>query len=164
MDAIISERDDYKTNMLMVQDMLRKIGVNLNLQVQDHASYQANIRKDRWHRGGVVDGDGADGAAGAQRVPVEAGRSRQAHRRCATSRITAKSAAISDDLVAKAVAETDVTKQLEYLKEAQLQVLKDVPLITLQTAPIITAFQGKIDLGYKPVTALRPVRLLDRQN
>ena len=57
-----------------------------------------------------------------------------------------------DDLVAKAVAETDTAKQLAYLKEAQLQVLRDVPVVSLQTAPIITAMHGKLDLGFKPVS------------
>jgi peptide/nickel transport system substrate-binding protein len=151
MDAIISERDDYKTNMLMVQDMLRKIGVNLNLQVQDHASYQANIRQDR---GTVVELSTAMEPTAPQ-VLNEFLSKQAAVGKPSSLRNFSHYGEVGgniDDLVAKAVAEADAAKQLEYLKQAQLQVLKDVPLITLQTAPIITAFQGKIDLGYKPVS------------
>jgi peptide/nickel transport system substrate-binding protein len=151
MDAIISERDDYKTNMLMVQDMLRKIGVNLNLQVQDHASYQANIRQDR---GTVVELSTAMEPTAPQ-VLNEFLSKQAAVGKPSSLRNFSHYGEVGgniDDLVAKAVAEADAARQLEYLKQAQLQVLKDVPLITLQTAPIITAFQGKIDLGYKPVS------------
>ncbi|MDL2402005.1 ABC transporter substrate-binding protein [Rhizobium mayense] len=151
LDAIISERDDYKTNMLMVQDMLRKIGVNLNLQVQDHASYQANIRQDR---GTVVELSTAMEPTAPQ-VLNEFLSKQAAVGKPSSLRNFSHYGEVGgniDDLVAKAVAEADAAKQLEYLKQAQLQVLKDVPLITLQTAPIITAFQGKIDLGYKPVS------------
>ncbi|MDE1996769.1 MAG: hypothetical protein KGI75_29990 [Rhizobiaceae bacterium] len=151
MDAIISERDDYKTNMLMVQDMLRKIGVNLNLQVQDHASYQANIRQDR---GTIVELSTAMEPTAPQ-VLNEFLSKQAAVGKPSSLRNFSHYGEVGgniDDLVAKAVAEPDAAKQLDYLKQAQLQVLKDVPLITLQTAPIITAFQGKIDLGYKPVS------------
>src|SRR3712207_7947564 len=36
-EALGSERSDYRQNMLMVQDMLRKVGINLQLKIVDHA-------------------------------------------------------------------------------------------------------------------------------
>src|SRR3712207_6970855 len=45
-EALGSERSDYRQNMLMVQDMLRKVGINLQLKIVDHAGYHAAIRKD----------------------------------------------------------------------------------------------------------------------
>ena len=48
-EASVSERSDYKTNMLMVQDMLRKIGINVQLKIVDHASYHASDPQGRRH-------------------------------------------------------------------------------------------------------------------
>jgi peptide/nickel transport system substrate-binding protein len=151
MDAIISERDDYKTNMLMVQDMLRKVGVTLNLQVQDHASYHANIRKDR---GTIVELSTAMEPTAPQVLNEFLSKAAAVGKPSSLRNFShyGEVGGSIDDLLAKAVVETDETKQLDYLKQAQLQVLRDVPVVALQTAPIITAFQGKIDLGFNPVS------------
>ena len=42
----ISEREEYKTNLLIVQEQLRKVGIQLNMRVVDHASYHNDIRRD----------------------------------------------------------------------------------------------------------------------
>jgi peptide/nickel transport system substrate-binding protein len=151
MDVIISERDDYKTNMLMVQDMLRKVGVTLNLQVQDHASYQANIRKDR---GTIVELSTAMEPTAPQVLNEFLSKAAAVGKPSSLRNFShyGEVGGSIDDLLAKAIAETDEAKQLDLLKQAQLQVLRDVPLVTLQTAPIIAAIQGKLDLGYNPVS------------
>lgn len=150
-DAIISERPDYKTNMLMVQDMLRKVGVTINLQVQDHASYHANIRQDR---GTIVELSTAMEPTAPQVLNEFLSKAAAVGKPSALRNFShyGEVGGNIDDLVAKAVAETDTDKQLAYLKEAQLQVLRDVPVVSLQTAPIITAMHGKLDLGFKPVS------------
>src|SRR4029079_2769876 len=45
-EAYTSQREDYKSVMLIVQDLMRKVGVNINLQVIDHTTFHANNRKD----------------------------------------------------------------------------------------------------------------------
>ncbi len=150
-DAIISERPDYKVNMLMVQDMLRKVGVNVNLQVQDHASYHANIRQDR---GTIVELSTAMEPTAPQVLNEFLSKAAAVGKPSSLRNFShyGEVGGSVDDLVAKAVAETDTAKQLEYLKEAQLQILRDVPVVALQTAPLITAMHGKLDLGFNPVS------------
>lgn len=150
-DAIISERPDYKVNMLMVQDMLRKVGVNVNLQVQDHASYHANIRQDR---GTIVELSTAMEPTAPQVLNEFLSKAAAVGKPSSLRNFShyGEVGGSVDDLVAKAVAETDNAKQLEYLKEAQLQILRDVPVVALQTAPLITAMHGKLDLGFNPVS------------
>ena len=150
-DAIISERPDYKVNMLMVQDMLRKVGVNVNLQVQDHASYHANIRQDR---GTIVELSTAMEPTAPQVLNEFLSKAAAVGKPSSLRNFShyGEVGGSVDDLVAKAIAETDNAKQLEYLKEAQLQILRDVPLVALQTAPLITAMHGKLDLGFNPVS------------
>ncbi|WGF87825.1 ABC transporter substrate-binding protein [Marinivivus vitaminiproducens] len=149
-DAIISERNDYLTNMLMVQDMLRKIGVEINLQVQDHATYHANIREDK----GTIVELSTGLAPSAPAVINEFLSEAAAVGKPSALRNFSHYGAVGgnvDDLVAQAVAETVPEKQLELLYEAQLQIQRDVPVIPLQTAPLISVMQGDIDLGYEPV-------------
>ena len=45
-DVFISEREEYKTNLLIVQEQLRKVGIQINMRVVDHASYHVDIRRD----------------------------------------------------------------------------------------------------------------------
>jgi ABC-type dipeptide transport system, periplasmic component len=150
-DAIISERDDYLTNMLMVQDMLRQVGINVNLQVQDHATYHANIREDK---GTIVELSTAI-APTAPAVINEFLSEAAAVGKPSALRNFSHYGEIGgnvDDLVLQAVGETDTAKQMELLKEAQLQILRDVPVFPLQTAPLVSVMQGDIDLGYEPIS------------
>lgn len=150
-DAIISERDDYLTNMLMVQDMLRQVGIEVNLQVQDHASYHANIREDK---GTIVELSTAI-APTAPAVINEFLSEAAAVGKPSALRNFSHYGEVGgnvDDLVAQAVAEPDTAKQMELLTEAQLQILRDVPVFPLQTAPLLSVMQGDIDLGYTPVS------------
>jgi peptide/nickel transport system substrate-binding protein len=150
-EAISSERTDYKTNMLMAQDMLRKVGINVQLKVLDHASYHANIRKDE----GTIVMLSTAIAPTAPAVINEFLHSAAAVGKPASLRNFSHYGEMGgsvDALVDKAVSETDTEKQLELLKEAQLQILRDVPVLPLQTQPLVAAIQGDIDLGYKPVS------------
>jgi peptide/nickel transport system substrate-binding protein len=150
-DAIISERDDYLTNMLMVQDMLRQVGIEVNLQVQDHATYHANIREDR---GTIVELSTAI-APTAPAVINEFLSEAAAVGKPSSLRNFSHYGEIGgnvDALVTEAVGETDVAKQTELLHEAQLQILRDMPVLPLQTAPLVAVMQGHVDLGYEPVS------------
>lgn len=46
MDVFVSEREEYKTNALIIQEQLRKVGIQLNLRLVDHVSYHNDIRRD----------------------------------------------------------------------------------------------------------------------
>lgn len=150
-EALSSERSDYKQNMLMVQDMVRKIGINIQLKIVDHASYHAAIRKDE----GTIAMLSTAIAPTAPAVINEFLHSAAAVGKPASLRNFSHYGEMGgsvDKLVDQAVSETDVTKQLALLKEAQLQILKDVPVLSLQTQPLVSAIQGNVDLGYKPLS------------
>ena len=149
----ISERSDYLTNMLMVQDMLRNIGVEINLQVQDHATYHANIREDKGTIVELSTGLAPSAPAGNQRVP-ERSRGRRKPSALRNFSHYGEVGGSVDDLVAEAVAKFDPERQLELLYEAQLQIQRDAPVIPLQTARLISVMQGDIDLGYEPIGGL----------
>ena len=39
-DVFISEREEYKSNLLIVQEQLRKVGIQINIRVVDHPRHQ----------------------------------------------------------------------------------------------------------------------------
>ncbi len=45
-DAFVTEREDYKANMLIIQEQLRKVGIQINLRVVEHSTFHAEIRRD----------------------------------------------------------------------------------------------------------------------
>ncbi|NIA10077.1 MAG: polyamine ABC transporter substrate-binding protein [Nitrospiraceae bacterium] len=45
-NEVISERASYRQPFVNIQSQLKKVGINLNLQVVDHSTYHAMIRKD----------------------------------------------------------------------------------------------------------------------
>ncbi len=45
-DVFVTEREEYKSNLLILQELLRKVGVRINLRVVEHTSYHNDIRKD----------------------------------------------------------------------------------------------------------------------
>ncbi len=150
-DAISSERQDYLTAMLMTQDMLRQIGIEIDLQVIDHATYHANIREDR----GTIVMLSTAIAPTAPAVLNEFLHSAAAVGKPSSLRNFSHYGEVVgsiDDLVAEAVQETDLGRQQELLKQAQLQVLADLPVLPLQTAPLVSIRQGDIDFGYEPIS------------
>lgn len=150
-EALSSERSDYKQNMLMVQDMLRKVGIDVKLKIMDHASYHAAIRKDE----GTIDMLSTAIAPTAPAVINEFLHSAAAVGKPASLRNFSHYGEIGgsvDKLVDEAVGSTDVDRQLALLKEAQLQILRDMPVLPLQTQPLVSAIQGHVDLGYKPLS------------
>jgi peptide/nickel transport system substrate-binding protein len=137
--------------MLMVQDQVRKVGINIQLKIVDHASYHAAIRKDE----GTIAMLSTAIAPTAPAVLNEFLHSAAAVGKPASLRNFSHYGEMGgsiDKLVDAAVAETDVTKQLQLLRDAQLQVLRDVPVLPLQTQPLVAAIQGHVDLGYKPLS------------
>lgn len=150
-EALSSERSDYRQNMLMVQDQVRKVGINIQLKIVDHASYHAAIRKDE----GTIAMLSTAIAPTAPAVINEFLHSAAAVGKPASLRNFSHYGAIGgsvDALVDRAVAETDVPRQLDLLRQAQIQILRDMPVLPLQTQPLVAAIQGNVDLGYKPTS------------
>lgn len=149
--ALSSERDDYLTAMLMVQDMVRDVGIDIDLRVVDHATYHANIRDDM----GTIVMLSTAIAPTAPAVINEFLHSSAAVGQESALRNFSHYGNLGgsvDDLVEQAVSETDADLQRELLYEAQLQILEDIPVFPLQTAPLLSVMQGDIDLGYEPIS------------
>jgi peptide/nickel transport system substrate-binding protein len=147
--ALCSQREDYSSTMLIVQELIRPAGFNMDLQIIDHTAYHADNRSDKntlaMHSssyppiptqiyfqqlasGSEVKADGSGGG-------------NYSHYGVAMPGI--------DDLLAQALTASDYATYLDLCKQIELQVLRDLPLIGLSTLGFTAVRRAQIDLGYE---------------
>jgi peptide/nickel transport system substrate-binding protein len=151
-DAFISEREEYKTNLLIIQEQLRKVGIQVNIRVVDHPSYHADIRRDLDSM--IVYGSG-------QPPLTQAVLNAFYDSRAIVNKPTRNMnfshygdvAGNSDALMDQANQEIDDTKRIALLKQIQIDILRQVPVIPLPSPANFWMHNGKtLQLGF-PVQA-----------
>jgi peptide/nickel transport system substrate-binding protein len=147
-DSNCSQREDYSSTMLIVQEQLRAVGLRMNLIIGDHTAYHADNRSDK--------NTLAMHSSSYPPIPT------QLYFQQLSSKSEVKSDGKGggnyshygtampgiDDLLAKALMATDYKTYEEICKEIELQVLRDLPLIGLSTLSFTVARNGKVNLGY----------------
>ena len=147
-DANCSQREDYSSTMLIVQELLRAGGFNMNLIIGDHTAYHADNRSDK--------NTLAMHASSYPPIPTQiyfqqlyskaevkadgTGGGNYSHYGVAMPGI--------DDLLEQALSATNYETYLDLCKQIELQVLRDLPLIGLSTLSYTIVRSPKIDLGY----------------
>ena len=147
-DSNCSQREDYSSTMLIVQEQLRLAGFNMNLIIGDHTAYHADNRSDK--------NTLAMHASSYPPIPTQiyfqqlyskaevkadgTGGGNYSHYGVAMPGI--------DDLLEQALSATDYDAYIELCKEIELQVLRDLPLIGLSTLSYTIVRNPRIDLGY----------------
>ncbi len=151
-DVFITEREEYKTHLLIVQEQLRKIGLQLNIRVVDHTSYHADIRKDL--NAMTVYGSGQPPLAQAvlNAFYNSAAIVTKPSRNMNFSHY-GDIAGNSDAAMDRANQETDDAKRLALLKQIQIDILRQVPAIPLPSPASAWFHNGKtMEIGF-PVKA-----------
>jgi peptide/nickel transport system substrate-binding protein len=151
-DVFISEREEYKSTLLIIQEQLRKVGIQINIRVVDHPSYHADIRRDLDSM--IVYGSGQPPLTQAV---LNAFYNSAAIVGKPTRNMNFSHygdlAGNSDALMAQANEEIDDTKRLALLKQVQIQILQQVPVIPLPSPASSWMHNGKtLDIGF-PVKA-----------
>lgn len=147
-----SQREDFSAIMLMIQAQLRKVGINMDLNIKDHTAFHAdqNIGTNTLSqqssalppvptqvvvtylsKGAEVRSDGNGGA-------------NMSHYGVAIPGI--------DDLLGKALAEPDLNKRLEIVKEIEIKALKDAVILPVSNNGFMIVRSEKVDLGYDVVS------------
>jgi len=148
-DCFTSQREDYNSVMLIVQEQMRNVGVNLNMQVIDHTTFHANDSKDmnalpqnssayppvptlplsdNLSKFAEVKSDGTGGANYSHYGVVIPG---------------------IDDLLDKAGNEPDFDKRIAIIQEAERKVMTDLPTIPISTNGYLIVRDPKVDLGFE---------------
>ncbi len=151
-DVFISEREEYKSNLLIIQEQLRKVGIQINIRVVDHPSYHADIRKDLDSM--IVYGSGQPPLTQAvlnafyQSSAIVGKPTRNMN-----FSHYGEIAGNSDALMDQANQELDDGKRIALLKRIQLDLMRQVPSIPLPSPPSSWFHNGKtMEIGF-PITA-----------
>lgn len=147
-----SQREDYSAIMLMIQEQLRKVGLNMNLNIKDHTAFHAdqNIGTNvlsqissalppvptqpilQWLSASAVVREDGNGGVNFSRYGV------------AIPGI--------DDMLEKALAESDLDKRLAIVREIEIKALNDAVLLPVSNNGFLMVRSPKVDLGYEVVS------------
>jgi peptide/nickel transport system substrate-binding protein len=148
-DSNCSQREDYSSIMLIVQEQLRAVGMRMNLHIGDHTAYHADNHMDKntlalhsasyppiptqlyFQQLSTKSEVKADGSGGIN----------YSHYGVAMPGI--------DGLLDKALQSTDFKTYVDYCKQIELQVLRDLPLIGMSTLSFTVARNARVNLGYE---------------
>jgi peptide/nickel transport system substrate-binding protein len=152
MDIFVTEREEYKTNVLIIQEQLRKVGIQLNVRLVDHASYHNDIRRDLDSMVMYSSGQPPITQAVLNAFYNSAAIVGKPTRNMNFSHY-GDLAGNSDALMAQANEEVDDTKRIALLKQVQIEILKQVPVIPLPSPASSWMHDGKtLAIGF-PVRA-----------
>lgn len=146
--AYTSQREDYSSIALMIQEMLRAGKVDMKLEMKDHTAFHADQATgtntlfqrsgayppvptqaigEQLTKGSAVKPDGSGGPNFSQYGVVIPG---------------------IDDMLAATMAEPDVEKRLKMVQEIEVKFLTDMPLLPVVTNGFMIVRAPNLDLGY----------------
>ncbi|MDB5585750.1 MAG: Oligopeptide/dipeptide transporter, peptide-binding protein [Devosia sp.] len=147
-----SQREDFSAIMLMIQDQLRRVGINMDLNIKDHTAFHAdqNIGTNTLSqqssamppvptqviltylaKGAEVTADGNGGA-------------NMSHYGVAIPGI--------DDLLDKALAEPDLDKRIAIVQQIEVKALTDAVILPVSDNGFLIVRSPKVDLGFEVVS------------
>jgi peptide/nickel transport system substrate-binding protein len=159
-DVFISEREEYKSNLLIIQEQLRKVGIQINMRLVDHASYHVDIRRDLDPL--VMYGTGQPPLTQAILNAFYDSRSivgKPTHNMNFSH--FGDVAGNVDPLIDQVYQEVDDAKRLAMLKDIQMQILRQVPVIPLPSPAGTWVHNPRLDIGF-PVQAFMGTFTLGR--
>jgi peptide/nickel transport system substrate-binding protein len=147
-DTNVSQREDYQSIMLMIQEMLRKVGVDMRLRTVDHTAYHTDnlhdanafplnsettapvgtaLLENYFIRSSEVRSDGKGGNNYSHYGAVMPG---------------------IDDLVEKILGEPDPARRQALTREAEVKILRDLPAFNALSLHWIFVRNPRLDLGF----------------
>jgi peptide/nickel transport system substrate-binding protein len=144
LSMVITEMSDYRRPMEQVQEQLRRVGINLKMDVITHTAFHEQIRKDVNPFVLYV----------AARFPVaDTFLTQFFHSKSIVGTPTAVTNFSHynkiDDLIDKARGEVDLNKQKELWAEAQKKILEDAAALPLCITRFVFSRKVYVDLGYE---------------
>jgi peptide/nickel transport system substrate-binding protein len=148
-EASVSQREDYRSIMLILQEMMRPAGIDMQLNILDHSAYQSMIREDANTLSLV--------STSFPPVPLDY------YSRYLSSIAEVKSDGKggynyshygvampgADEAIERMHAASSLDDYITEGREIELQVLRDLPLISLVTLGYTVIRDPRVDLGYK---------------
>lgn len=143
-----SQREDFSAIMLMIQDQLRRINVNMELNIKDHTAFHAdqnvgtNILSQQSSAMPPVPTQVILTylAAEAEVKADGSGGSNMSHYGIAMPGI--------DDLLTQALAEPDLDKRIAIVQQIEIKALTDAVIMPVSNNGFMMVRSNKVDLGF----------------
>jgi len=147
-ECFTSQREDYAAIMLMIQEQLRKAGINLDMKIIDHATFHNQTAKDL---NAVALNSSSyppvptqpllDQLSSKSEVKADGkGGTNYSHYGVAIPGV--------DDILTQAVGEPDFDKRIALVQQIEKKVLTDLPDMGIITLSYVIARSPRVDLGY----------------
>jgi peptide/nickel transport system substrate-binding protein len=148
-EVFSSESPTYRGPYELIQDQVRKIGIDLKLSVVDHSSFHSMIRKDLSPM--VI--------YGCWRPNADVFLTRFFHPDTVVVSGSKPDTNFSHyvkigNLIDRARTEPELSKQIELWKEAQMELLKDMVAYSLVVVKFPYAARPNVDWGHEPQSSL----------
>lgn len=148
LDVFMSQREDYSSIMLMIQEQLRAAGININLRIVDHNTYHAESRKDlnsmylnSISYPPVPTQPFVDQMVSTAEVKSDgSGGQNLSHYGVTIPGV--------DELLSAALAQPDFEERSKIVNEMERKVLTDLPNLGIITLSYVAARNPRLDLGY----------------
>ena len=158
MSMVITEMSDYRRPMEQIQEQLRRVGINMKMDVVTHTTFHQQIRKDVNPLVLYI----------CARFPTADPILTQFYY---SKSIVGTPTAITnfshynkiDDLIEKARAEADLKKQKALWAEAQKKIIEDAVALPLCITKFVFARKTYVDLGYEmrsTLTLVTPIKAI----
>lgn len=151
-ETTISAREDYQSVMLMIQEMLRAVGIDMQLRTVDHTAYHTDNLRD-----GNIFGMNSETTApvGTSLLQTYFSKANEVRKDGKGGRNYSHYGAAMpgiDDLLEKILDEPDLAKREALTREAELKILRDMPAFNPLSMHWVYARNPKLDLGF-PIKA-----------
>ncbi len=147
-----SQREDFSAIMLMIQDQLRRVNINMELNIKDHTAFHADQN--------IGTNTLSQQSSAMPPVPTQVivtylskdqevksdgnGGTNMSHYGVAIPGV--------DDLIAQALAEPDLQKRIAICQEIEVKALTDAVILPVSNNGFMIVRSPKVDLGYEVVS------------
>jgi len=146
--ADTSQREDFQSIMLIIQDQLRRIGVDMQLNIKDHTAFHGDqykgtntLSQQSMALPPVPTQVLVTYLAAKEEVKSDgSGGRNMSHYGVAIPGV--------DDLLAKALGEADLNKRLELVQQIEVKALTDAVIFPVATNGFLIVRSPKVDLGF----------------
>ena len=151
-ETAVSAREDYQAVMLMTQEMLRKIGVDMQIRTVDHTAYHTDNLRDQNMFPMNSETTAPVGTSLLQTYFASANEVKKDGKGGRNYSHYGASLPGIDDQLARILDESDLVRRQALTRDAELKILRDMPAFNALSLHWVFARNPRLDLGY-PIKA-----------
>ncbi len=148
-ETYISQREDYQAVMIMIQEMLRAVGVDMQLRTVDHTAYHTDNLRDQNIFAMNSETTAPVGTSLLQTYFSSASEVRKDGKGGRNYSHYGVALPGIDEHLARILDEGDLERRQALTREAEVKILRDMPAFNALSLHWVFARNPRLDLGYK---------------